>query len=422
MDNLNLLFTKISEISKRYEEIARVTGANFNIFKTLHVERYEVKTHSAFLSELLNAKGSHGQGGKYLDLFIQQFGVKDFDSKNSESIVEYSIGQKFSEEQSEDEQSSGRIDILITDKDNNCIVIENKIDARDQGRQLIRYQKFIKEKQRKGYLFYLNLDSKEPHEKSRGDLKNGDYAANENDSVDFQIISYKWDILEWLEQCLKESASLPLLRETLQQYIQLIKSITNHPTNKSMEQEIVKYIIESTENLKTASTIASCIDAAKQKILQKFWKELYTGLKNKFDVRGMIDGFQTEDYYALGRGKIIALWVEIPSKRIGDYRLYWGAEIEHNFYSGFWIGNKDGKKESVTNNDICQKYREYLQEYKFANDFWLGWKYSIPQLNFKNFNDAAYELADDVSMKKIVTGIVENAYTEIERIKGIDIS
>ena len=270
----------------------------------------------------------------------------------------------------------------------------------------------------------MNLDSKEPDEKSTGKdyLKKGNYKTDKFEDVDYQIISYKSDIIIWLEQCLKESASLPLLRETLQQYIHLIKVITNHPTNKPMEQKIVNYIIETPENLKTASTIASCIDAAKQKILQKFWEELYTVLKNKFDVKGMIEGFQTEEYYVLGRGKIIALWVEIPSKRIGDYRLYWGAEIEHNFYSGFWIGNKDGKKESVTNNDMCQKYREYLQEYKFDNDFWLGWKYSIPQLNFKNFNDAAYELADDVSMKKIVTGIVENAYTEIERIKGIDIS
>lgn len=37
-------------------------GDFFNIFSILKMETDEVKTHSAFLAELLNPKGSHGQG------------------------------------------------------------------------------------------------------------------------------------------------------------------------------------------------------------------------------------------------------------------------------------------------------------------------------------------------------------------------
>ena len=55
------LLTQVSVISEKYDAIAELTGENFNIFKILKMETKEVKTHSAFLAELLNPKGSNGQ-------------------------------------------------------------------------------------------------------------------------------------------------------------------------------------------------------------------------------------------------------------------------------------------------------------------------------------------------------------------------
>ena len=46
-------------------------GDFFNIFSILKMETDEVKTHSAFLAELLNPKGSHGQGNIFIDEFVK---------------------------------------------------------------------------------------------------------------------------------------------------------------------------------------------------------------------------------------------------------------------------------------------------------------------------------------------------------------
>lgn len=53
---------------KKYKEIFEKTGENFNIFKILRIETEEVFTHSRFLCELLNPKGSHGKGSLFLNI------------------------------------------------------------------------------------------------------------------------------------------------------------------------------------------------------------------------------------------------------------------------------------------------------------------------------------------------------------------
>ena len=67
----NTLLHQVSTISKKYEEIKKITGEDFNIFKVLKVERKEVQTHSAFLSELLNSDGTHGLQDYFLNIFLQ---------------------------------------------------------------------------------------------------------------------------------------------------------------------------------------------------------------------------------------------------------------------------------------------------------------------------------------------------------------
>ena len=69
---LEKLLIQVSAISKKYENAAKLTGENFNIFDVLKLSTSEVRTHSAFLAELLNPEGSHGQGDIFLRLFTYQ--------------------------------------------------------------------------------------------------------------------------------------------------------------------------------------------------------------------------------------------------------------------------------------------------------------------------------------------------------------
>src|SRR5690554_1214303 len=70
--NLRNFLDNVATISKKYEEIAKITGENFNVFKILRLTTNEVRTHSAFIAELLDPKGCHDQGEVFLRLFIEK--------------------------------------------------------------------------------------------------------------------------------------------------------------------------------------------------------------------------------------------------------------------------------------------------------------------------------------------------------------
>ena len=151
------LFRQVSIMAQEAELTARLTGEYFNIFNILSLSTNEVRTHSAFIAELLNPRGSHGQGSLYLDRFLAQFGIagQAFDSKRSKVEIEYHIGGIDAKN-----STGGRIDILLTDANTNRIMIENKIYAGDQHEQLLRYHRYDP----KAALFYLTLSGNEPSE------------------------------------------------------------------------------------------------------------------------------------------------------------------------------------------------------------------------------------------------------------------
>jgi hypothetical protein len=216
------------------DALNRATGEHFNIFKILGIGRYEVKTHSPILGELLNPEGRHGQGVVFLRLFLDHFGITDFDAESAKLDLEFPIGPVTPE-------SGGRIDILIKDGKGKMILIENKIDAVDQPNQMKRYYNFARKNTSQFYLFYLTLDGHEPSDLSEDDL----------DRIKCKRITYNGEILTWLNDCRKESACLPNVRETINQYIHLIEELTNI----NMDKEIINKITESKESLHAFHTL-----------------------------------------------------------------------------------------------------------------------------------------------------------------------
>ena len=227
MDKIKNLLQQVSIIQKKYDEVAKITGENFNIFSILSMERREVKTHSAFLGELLNPKGSHGMKDSFLQLFIKEVFKEtliEFETASSNTITEEYIAQI-----NEDKTNGGRVDIVIKDAKGRVILIENKIDAYEQKNQLIRYRNAYP----KAEILFLTLTG---------------YASNTSNDVitgqkDYLPISYEIHIVNWLEICLKEAVNYPMLREAIKQYIYLIKKITNQTSNNKMSGEIKKLIL-----------------------------------------------------------------------------------------------------------------------------------------------------------------------------------
>lgn len=400
IENIQQLMTRINEISNKYEEISKVSGDNFNVFRVIELTSDEVRLHSKFLAELLNPKGSHGQGSKFLDLFIQQFDIKNVDSETSKVSVEESIGNKTP-------TTGGRIDILIEDNNKHTIIIENKIYASDQENQLLRYYNYSRDN-----IFYLNLDGSDPSENSYQDLEKDKH---------FKIISYEYDILNWLENCKKESVSLPLLREGIAHYINLIKHITGQSNNTTMDKEIID-LLATPQNIKTAIKIENSIKGAKSKIQWNFWKQLreefksrdITLLEESKSERVVSEG-KVKDYYSNKRNKKnYGLWTQIL--KIDDTIIYFGIELGENIYFGFRAGQKENWKisDKAEYEEIRHLIKEIDDNYK-SSPWWLGWKYVTPQLNFKEFNTTdVFNLADRNNLEQVVKVIVQKSVNDIE--------
>lgn len=242
MDNVTLrtLLENVAIINKKYEEMAKISGENFNVFSILNLKTNEVRTHSAFIAELLNPKGKHGLGKAFLEEFVdiikeklQQTRKEGFSPKFefvpeecTKVAVEYWLGYKT-------ETEGGYIDILLTDKHNNHLIIENKIYAGDQKNQLLRYHSFNE----KAPLIYLTLDGKTPSKWSTD--------GKENVLLNTICISYRDEIHQWLEVCQKHAVNNPLVRETIKQYLNLIKILTHQTMETKEREEIIKEIAKS---------------------------------------------------------------------------------------------------------------------------------------------------------------------------------
>ena len=212
-------------IVKEKDQQALIRGENYNIFDIIGLTTNEVKLHSSFIADLLNPNGLHGLGFKPLKHFfdILKLQLTDEDLSNAEVIKEYHIGNI-----SEDYTWGGNIDILIKIKDY-YLAIENKINAGDQPKQLLRYKNFIK--MNPHTLLYLTLDGHEPSEDSSCGLKS---------KTDYQCISYGVEIHKWLQEILVLSINRPLVRETIQQYLKVIRKITNQDMEEIDRTELFK--------------------------------------------------------------------------------------------------------------------------------------------------------------------------------------
>jgi hypothetical protein len=267
---LQNLLNQINLIQKKYDDLAEYTGEKYNIFEILGVKNDEL-SHSAIIGNLLNINGKHGQKDIFLNLFLEEIKdkfidesrnriINNFDTENVILEIEKHVGKV-----NFDSNSGGRIDIILKDKNNNNIIIENKIYANDQYQQLLRYNEYDK----KAPILYLTLNGKEPMPDSKGVLELG---------MEFICISYQTEIKNWLEKCIKEMVNKPFIRETLNQYLFTIDSLTNQIFSNKNKMEITKII---KENLKESHLIAKTFETAKKEIINTFWQNCFNKLKNE---------------------------------------------------------------------------------------------------------------------------------------------
>ena len=215
-------------------------GDAFNVFNVIGLWSEEVRLHSAMIKELLDPSGSHGCSDRFLRLFYDKVYNRSIPEEKSlaKAIVEaeYYIGPV-----SDDKKDGGRIDILVMvpiELDIPSLIIENKIYALDQENQLLRFSNFgNREYENQFILTYLTLDGKKPSVFYTGDCT----------GIEPCCKSYNNHIITWLQSCAQVAFDKPKVRETIIQYIDLLKQITEYTMVKN--DDIVNIVASSEENL-----------------------------------------------------------------------------------------------------------------------------------------------------------------------------
>jgi hypothetical protein len=196
----------------------------YNIFSVLGVERREVSTHSSFLANLLNPKGSHGQGKLFLEGFIDLLVRVSGDKFEVDSGIidgEWRIKK-------EKNTPDGNLDIVISKRNKEClIVVENKIDANLGDEQLERYYKWIQDENSKfsaitlknSALIFLTKYGEPAPYRAKSEAKLEPLTEDK-----YICISYHENIRDWLKGSLNNVKS-NRMREILTQYIELIQNL-----------------------------------------------------------------------------------------------------------------------------------------------------------------------------------------------------
>jgi hypothetical protein len=234
MENLETLFQMVRQINDKFKD-----RETFNAFKTIGFINQE-RMHSNFIAEMLNPRGKHGMHNKFLELFLKQVPIKNecFDTANAAVVVEQRADSRW-------------MDIFISNGKKEIIVIENKIYAGDQNRQLEDYYNFCRKKNNQVEMIYLTPVGKKPTSKSVGPVLQME---------DIICISYEKHILAWIHACLELSALpgfSPRLKCTLEMYSELLYTLINK--NKIMNA-IFEELKKNKDYLKLAFDIKSSME------------------------------------------------------------------------------------------------------------------------------------------------------------------
>lgn len=347
-------------------------GECFNIFEIMKAQYDEVNTHSALIASLLNPKGNHGCGTALLEAFLEiikqcwreELTPDSFWEDISEvcTYVEYHIGRM-----SDDCECGGRIDILLENSvkgEKQAIIIENKVYAQDCYKQLYRYKKYAEQYYKKYLILYLTLDGHAPEDKSTkgctGKMKDGE---------DFYCISYREHIIEWLKRCKEKAVSIPVVRETITQYIDLILKLTHQNMENTTKENLIK-LLATKDNYSATCKIHDVYLDVIERICNT---ELYKQLKEIEEELNVGIGCEDEK---------IKLECKIPQNWKGQYsHFFFRKKTWEHFHIGFEFLKKD----------FC------------------GWFYSIAHIKEEELNSTDAEL---VAIRNEIIKTVEAAISE----------
>lgn len=390
------LLRQAARLKDKIDALASASGENFNIFTILDRETDEVKTHSAIIADLLDPDGLHGQGEIFIRLFLDQLNIETHGD-----LHRARVGSEV------DAGEHGRIDIMF-EMDDSCVVMENKVYAYDQSRQLERYYRYATTRfaDDRIELLYLTLHGVEPDKASLGLLPPGKV----------RCISYESDITEWLGACIREVARIPQIRELLVQYQNLLRKLTGrHEGDLIMALDgILKEKQGETYNFELVPYLSKALESMRIEVEWKFWEDLRDRLEGEKKSRA----WRLERVTIEGVLEVEKPTIESAHTRMRNRQWKYGCtfrirpdhdllsnesseillRVEHErepsgswvFFGFLLVARSEGKVSRVTHDNLRgdEFGRKFIDgaaglNVKLdADDLWLGWRYPKQHVSF----------------------------------------
>ena len=381
LNKINLLLQEESIIKREKKK----RGEYFNVFEIMHAQSDEVHTHSAIIAALLNPKGIHGCRSAFLSLFMEKLSdllqkdlklpdYEEYDLEKCKIYVEHYAGNLTS-----DKEEGGRIDIIIEFKSakrdrDYAVILENKIYANDQAKQLYRYKQFADKQYGKGHylIIYLTLDG---HYPSEGSITSKEYMLK--DGVDFCRMSYGDFILEWLSACKDKASSVPIVRETITQYYNLIAKMTNRDMETSINEELIN-MFANRRNISAVFKINQIYNDVLNRVcnttLLEQIKEIADDLNLHCKCRqtNWCKRWNGQFFFSKHEWKHFCIGFEFMRDNLSDFN--------------YGIRYKE-ETEKGTLTDVEEKIRKRLNDGRFRQNLW--WVFFKP-FKYNNWNDDVF--------------------------------
>ena len=384
MDNHEIENLLKTVCERRKKHMAQETPA-YNILAAIGEERDEAHIHSKIIYFLLDRTYDEDGENDFLKFFLREI-----------QIPEQYIGGpwRVCREQAFEE---GRIDFVM-ESEKFCAAIEMKIDAGDGERQLERYDMFCRKKGKAYRIYYLTLNGSAPDRQSVGGM----------DRQRLFLISFRNEILDWLQMCMDTVREDSYRHSFLKQYDAAVR----HMTGWGDEGMDVKDLLASTEMAKAALLIRDSFEKKMEEVTEELFQNVGDVLKKKSHMETVtysncVDVFLDRIEY---RKKTYSFVFELAI----DYCLYGCFGFVERSENRF-IPLADAEKLFPTFYHSWWERIRALELPKLKQSPYTLWYYIEntrgEKLNFKENSDSVLELIDemDVQSKYIGLAIFKNA-------------
>lgn len=411
-------FERVKGFLKQAEKHKRRGNNDFNPYLQMWSESNEVKLHSALICGFLDPLGNHYQGDVFLETFLECVGLREWFDDTSNARVH---------------QESQYIDVYITNGEKH-IIIENKINAGDQDRQIERYIETIAKEQSKDSnddmesgesetpqeqsasydniaVLYLAPYKRNPSRSSLGKWEiQGNYLVDkQGNKVRFKAITYKEEILQWIENSQAKVGCITHLNSALYFYKDVVQIITS---TKENTMSVAKFLTE--KNMEENMEIVFEILKSKDKIIESYCEAIIEKHREQIESKGF-------KIVKTSKNKKMGNWSKndlsypfmIKPKDCGKYYFAFCVEhcIQKEKYNCYGVRIFEQNLNDNLDDNISSKIIDYLNV-KFIwwlnydkNFWWYAFDTSIAELesNLRKFLDSAEIKALNEKLKSYQT-------------------